>query len=425
MKRNQLLISIISVCFFFLAMEVTTVFAEGIPWYVHKKMLTNRNGDYCYCYSISPEAHLFHPYTTSQRVGSWGSRDWAIELRDRMTAGDPKVCDGCSGMAGNISQPENQDGICRDLQEGDKHYSDWTRCCDIGGGKSRWWKRSTGKAEDYNGTCKSLGINEIHKPDDGYAIKGYAHGKTANSGKDYVGRGTSYRNNGIEDAVFRASINAPGQVITGIKVENTNGKRAVWDTYTNNRFWLGVAAINGRAISRSDGTVNYRLGRDQAQLDYYCEDNGSVRGRQTDYNMSIYFASGDKLVLSFSANTGAREGSSHHQRRDGSIPDHILEGEVHADLNSQKEIVRPDFVVWLHSKERACCAGDWNGVAPYVYHGSSTGQVRQGAIVLKRFRSEESAKRWLCNRKVHRSNYQGRTWAEIDGYIVKDVPCSP
>jgi hypothetical protein len=142
-------------------------------------------------------------------------------------------------------------------------------------------------------------VDDFEPPHSNSRPQGQALGKLANSGRDYVGRSTSYKNNGKADAVFRASINAPGQVITGIVVENVNGQRAVWDTYTHNSFWLGVAVIDGRAINDRDGTVNYRLGQAQAQLEYFCEDNGSVRGRRTDFNMTISFASGDKLMLPF------------------------------------------------------------------------------------------------------------------------------
>lgn len=49
--------------------------------------------------------------------------------------------------------------VCRNLRKGDPYYSGWISCCDIAKGKSRWKKRSTGKAGDYNGTCKSWGIH--------------------------------------------------------------------------------------------------------------------------------------------------------------------------------------------------------------------------------------------------------------------------
>ena len=52
----------------------------------------------------------------------------------------------------------NDDGVCRDLREGDPYHSSWARCCDIGNGKSRWTSRS-GTTSDYNGTCKEWGIN--------------------------------------------------------------------------------------------------------------------------------------------------------------------------------------------------------------------------------------------------------------------------
>jgi hypothetical protein len=46
------------------------------------------------------------------------------------------------------------------------------------------------------------------------------------------------------------------------------------------------------------------------------------------------------------------------------------------------------YVVWIHKDERRCCSGDWNGVAPYTYHGTTNKSVRSGAIILKKFTSK-------------------------------------
>lgn len=81
------------------------------------------------------------------------------------------------------------------------------------------------------------------------------------------------------------------------------------------------------------------------------------------------------------------------------------------------------YALWLHPKDRACCAGDWNGVAPYVYHGTLSKNMKQGAIVLKKFDSERKMIDWVCSHKINRSVYQSRLWTKIGGYVVKDIPC--
>lgn len=83
-----------------------------------------------------------------------------------------------------------------------------------------------------------------------------------------------------------------------------------------------------------------------------------------------------------------------------------------------------EYVVWLHPKDRACCAGDWNGVAPYVYHGTLAKDMKPGAIPLMKFNSERNMIDWVCSHQIHRSNYQSRLWTKIGGYVVKDVPCN-
>ena len=138
----------------------------------------------------------------------------------------------------------------------------------------------------------------------GGAAQGTARLLTASSNRDMVGRNEMYRGNGTNDAIFRAQFSAPNRTVTAVEVSNTNGLRSVWDTRPNNRLWLGGVVIGGRTMNRSDGSVNFSLGSGQNTLDFFVEDNGSIRGRKTNYRMTIFFASGDPLVMNITPGGG-------------------------------------------------------------------------------------------------------------------------
>ena len=155
--------------------------------------------------------------------------------------------------------------------------------------------------EEYRNLCPG---NEPIDPNDtppydgsGGAAQGTARLLTAKSNQDMVGRNETYRGNGTNDAIFRAQFNAPNRTVTAVEVSNTNGLRSVWDTRPNNRLWLGGVVIGGRTMNRPDGSVNFSLGSGQTTLDFFVEDNGSIRGGKTNYRMTIFFASGDPLVM--------------------------------------------------------------------------------------------------------------------------------
>ena len=130
---------------------------------------------------------------------------------------------------------------------------------------------------------------------------------TASSNLDMVGRNENFRGDGKTDAIFRAQFSAPNRTVTAVEVSNTNGLRSVWDTRPNNRLWLGGVVIQDRTMSRSDGSVNFSLGSDQNTLDFFVEDNGSISGGKTNYRMTIFFASGDPLVMNIIPGSGSPE----------------------------------------------------------------------------------------------------------------------
>jgi len=48
--------------------------------------------------------------------------------------------------------------VCRELEASDPYFSQYSSCCDIEGGKSRWRKRSDGKDVDLISMCATWGI---------------------------------------------------------------------------------------------------------------------------------------------------------------------------------------------------------------------------------------------------------------------------
>ena len=127
--------------------------------------------------------------------------------------------------------------------------------------------------------------------------QGTARLLTVNSNQDIVGPNETLRENGKTDAIFRAQFKAPNRTVTAVEVSNTNGLRSVWDTRPNNGLWLGGVVIQNRIMSQSDGSVNFSLGSDQNTLDFFVEDNGAIKGGKTNYRMTIFFASGEPLIM--------------------------------------------------------------------------------------------------------------------------------
>lgn len=81
-----------------------------------------------------------------------------------------------------------------------------------------------------------------------------------------------------------------------------------------------------------------------------------------------------------------------------------------------------EFVVWLHSSNVTCCPGDTNGEPNYAYHGTRASQVKAGAIILQRFRTQQEMKDWTCNRTIS-PHYWAGTYAKIGSYHVTRLPC--
>lgn len=131
----------------------------------------------------------------------------------------------------------------------------------------------------------------------GGAAQGTAMLLTASSNRDMVGRNKKLGGNGKTDAIFRAHFSAPNRTVSAVEVINTSGTFSVWDTRPNSRSWLGGVVVGARDMNQSDGSVNFSLGTGQNTLDFFVEDNGSIKGRKTNYRMTIFFDNGDPVVM--------------------------------------------------------------------------------------------------------------------------------
>ena len=169
----------------------------------------------------------------------------------------------------------------------------------------------------------------------GGPVQGTARLLTVSSNRDMVGRNETYKGNGRFDAVFRAQFSAPNRTVTAVEVSNTNGLRSVWDTRPNNRLWLGGVVIGGRTMNRTDGSVNFSLGSGQNTLDFFVEDNGSIRGGKTNYRMTIFFASGDSLIMDVTPGTLGQPGGIRIESATYGANCGVAEGNVTAHIAEQ------------------------------------------------------------------------------------------
>ena len=155
-------------------------------------------------------------------------------------------------------------------------------CGDKGQERYVWYAKLLGTSNQSGSTNNALGTARL---------------LTVNSNQNMVGPNETLRGNGKTDAIFRTQFSAPNRTVTAVEVSNTNGLRSVWDTRPNNNLWLGGVVIQNRTMSQSDGSVYFSLGSDQNTLDFFVEDNGSIRGGKTNYRMTIFFASGEPLKM--------------------------------------------------------------------------------------------------------------------------------
>jgi len=114
------------------------------------------------------------------------------------------------------------------------------------------------------------------------------------AGRDFVGRGDGMTPNGNADGLYRIGVSAPGQVVTGIEVRNTDGAYSVWDTQPNG-FWSAAVVMNGQLMNQANGTVNFPLGQGETVLDLYCENNGAIGN--AGMAITVSFASGQQTVV--------------------------------------------------------------------------------------------------------------------------------
>ncbi len=120
---------------------------------------------------------------------------------------------------------------------------------------------------------------------------------TPASGRNLVGRSETLQGGGGNDAAFEAIICAPDRKITSMEIRNLDGVYSIWDTLPGNGYWLCGIVVDGKVVNRNDGSINYKLGTGETRFEIYCEDNGSAKGGQTHYKLTIGFASGEQQVI--------------------------------------------------------------------------------------------------------------------------------
>ena len=100
---------------------------------------------------LSPGTYEVRAYCCWQ-PGRPGHGGYNVQARYRFTVGQAQ-------QGRTERSPARIPGrVCRQLRPGDPYYDGWVSCCDVGNGRSRWVKRSSGEAKDYRGTCNYWGI---------------------------------------------------------------------------------------------------------------------------------------------------------------------------------------------------------------------------------------------------------------------------
>lgn len=125
-------------------------------------------------------------------------------------------------------------------------------------------------------------------------ISGPASGRLvtalAESGRDVVGRHESLSPDGRVDGVYRFAVTAPGQTVTSISIQSTNGSRSVWDTVPNAHS-AALVIVNGRVMNQQDTSVSIPLGRGETIFDVFVEAGARQFGLDP-MRITVGFASG-------------------------------------------------------------------------------------------------------------------------------------
>ena len=112
---------------------------------------------------------------------------------------------------------------------------------------------------------------------------------------DFVGRNEALRVDGSADSRFILEIRAPERVVTGLAITSTSGQSSAWDTTPENKVWLVAVAKKNTALNQPDGSVRLSLPEGAQIYDLWVQDNNSIVGGKTRYNLRVTFEDGSFL----------------------------------------------------------------------------------------------------------------------------------
>ena len=115
---------------------------------------------------------------------------------------------------------------------------------------------------------------------------------------DFVGRHGQLKGDGSPDSRFALEITAPTRAITALAITSTSGQSSAWDTIPGNDAWLLGVARKGKVLNQPDGNVELPLAEGTQKYDLFVQDNNSIAGRKTVYQITVGFADGGEEVFS-------------------------------------------------------------------------------------------------------------------------------
>jgi hypothetical protein len=112
---------------------------------------------------------------------------------------------------------------------------------------------------------------------------------------DFAGRGESVGANGSADTRFIMLINAPGTTITALSLSSLEDQKVLWDTTAGNQTWLLIMARKNKVLNQADGSIKLTLPEGEQKYDLWVQDNNSIAGGKTKFQLRITFDQGESL----------------------------------------------------------------------------------------------------------------------------------
>jgi hypothetical protein len=112
---------------------------------------------------------------------------------------------------------------------------------------------------------------------------------------DAVQSGKKIAGDDKADGLIGLTVKALNKEITAIEVRNVNGQSAVWDTVPgsgNPAVGVALASEPTRLLNNRNSSVRIAV-KEQANLNLYLADNGSIRAGKTDFRVTVTFRDGE------------------------------------------------------------------------------------------------------------------------------------